>query len=208
MLIPNTTLQSSYWRTQQCCALASFSGHCLYWIGWERPVHPAIREWSVFSTVPLTIWKWLWKFHGLPIDFCFLCITEQLFSQAFDSVLEIFERKGFKSKALWNAKHYFYCQLKIGPLTSDRYISLIFLWFFSDFCPIDLCPFSFGSYSFIWPWDVLFKCSPTPFIINYILKRFWIHICSLQNLSPAVTLTGLLELGENLCKWHFSDCQS
>lgn len=76
--------------------------------------------------------------------------------------------------------------------------------FFSDFCPIDLCPFSFGSYSFNWPWDVLFKWSPTPLITNYILKRFWIHICSLENLSPAVTLTGLLELGENLCKWHFS----
>lgn len=109
---------------------APFSGHSLSWIKWERrPVLAAIREWSVFSTLPLTTWKWLWKFHVLPMDFYFLCIREHLLSQAFDSALEIFERKGFESKAFWNAKHCFYYQLKTGPLTSRRYISLLLLWF-------------------------------------------------------------------------------
>lgn len=104
------------------------SGHSLSGIGWERPVPPAIREWSVFFTLPLTTWKWLWKFHGFLMDFCFHCIREQLVLTSLWLCFGNFW-KGFESKAFWNAKHYFCDQLKTGPLTSHRYISLIFLWF-------------------------------------------------------------------------------
>lgn len=129
-------------KTQQCWALSPF-----FWAlfvmdrmgttSFSKPLETGL----VFSPLSLTTWKWVWKFHSLPMHFFFLCIRKQLFSQAFDCVLEIFERKGLENKVFWNAKHYFYYQLKTGPLTSHRHISLIFLWFLPRWL---VMPFLFG----------------------------------------------------------------
>lgn len=140
-----------------------------------------------------------WKCHVLPMDFNFLCYNKGIIILI--SLWDLFWRF-LKAKYSVNAKQYFYAIYHVitGPLPSQTCKSHFSL----NFCPLDsLLSFSFGSYSFVWPWDVLFKCPHTLLIANYILKGFWLHFCSLQNLSPAMTLTGLLELGENFCKWHF-----